>query len=1093
VRPLYPHWRREQEGDAVLYLGRLRTLISIVLALALTACGGGGGGGGNPAVQAVSGGGVKGPLANADASAKAFDSTAANLQGAEVAVGTTNSAAALVGLALPLPLAPPYILEFTSNAGTTDITTGQAPVIGTLRTVITQEMLDAGTDVYGTLETTMATDLAVANADSPTPPYGGNGDGTVTEAEFLAALPVAAAQVASTFGFGLTAGVDLFTTPPLLIDDTDTVAEQSAVAAYRTGLEALTAVLVNAANNAGVSVEALFAEVTADLADGTIDGTVGGVASVLIDAGVLSDLTMPPGSLQIPNTTMTVADTQALLASETSTTGAGVDTTALTDGTITTSPQAAETDSDRDDDGHPNTADNCPDNTNTDQADTDGDSAGDACDACPNDAANDADGDGVCGDVDVCPNDANNDADGDGVCGDVDVCPGFDDNADADGDGTPDGCDMCPDDADNDSDGDGVCIGAGFVTPAIGGNDNCPNTSNTGQTDSDADGVGDACDTCPNDVDNDADGDGVCGDVDVCPGFDDNADADSDGTPDGCDMCPGDPTDDLDADGICAGTGFAAPATGDGDNCPNTANADQADADADGAGDACDLCPDDADNDADGDGICVGAGFLAPAIGGNDNCPDTSNTAQTDSDVDGAGDACDVCPNDATDSCMVDTDGDGILDPSDICPLDTDNDSDGDGVCVGADFNPPATAGSDNCPNVANADQADSNANGVGDACEGGATVPTTGQFKQVQVGDWWAYDNVDTEEYNLITDRTVTGPASQTARVSVTLERDTLGNISEDAYYITQEVDGTVHELGGAFEGWYNLPLEETVYFPGFVSTGTSWTLSYPENGGFSDETYTVGPKEVVQVLAGSFEAFRVAFTGGSRDGSGNTSPWSGTGTYWLSPAIGAVVKWEATFQSGSASVDLSSELTAYGNDTASDLDADGVPDVTDTCVATSNAANQADSDGDGLGDACDFDSGGGGVVVTGSYMLSGTDTGVFGTTFTPEGGTIQGTSFVAFAAYVRTGPGMPMTAGGVFSADGTPVGVSFIVGTDSPRYAYTAACSLGADCSGVSLDLDTGSLTFSGQVLPPDANEDNNLATANLTLTGTVTVTVP
>ncbi|MEE8558389.1 MAG: thrombospondin type 3 repeat-containing protein, partial [Myxococcota bacterium] len=62
------------------------------------------------------------------------------------------------------------------------------------------------------------------------------------------------------------------------------------------------------------------------------------------------------------------------------------------------------------------------------------------------------------------------------------------------------------------------------------------------------------------------------------------------------------------------------------DNCPNHANQDQADADGDGVGDACDL-------DGDGDG--------APDT--FDNCPSVPNLSQTDTDTDGVGDACDNC------------------------------------------------------------------------------------------------------------------------------------------------------------------------------------------------------------------------------------------------------------------------------------------------------------------------------------------------------------------------------------------------------------------------------------------------------------------
>ena len=59
------------------------------------------------------------------------------------------------------------------------------------------------------------------------------------------------------------------------------------------------------------------------------------------------------------------------------------------------------------------------------------------------------------------------------------------------------------------------------------------------------------------------------------------------------------------------------------DNCPGTSNPDQADADGDGQGDACDV-------DDDGDGV--------PDT--SDNCPLTSNADQSDTDGDGEGDAC---------------------------------------------------------------------------------------------------------------------------------------------------------------------------------------------------------------------------------------------------------------------------------------------------------------------------------------------------------------------------------------------------------------------------------------------------------------------
>jgi hypothetical protein len=106
------------------------------------------------------------------------------------------------------------------------------------------------------------------------------------------------------------------------------------------------------------------------------------------------------------------------------------------------------------------------------------------------------------------------------------------------------------------------------------------------------------------------------------------------------------------------------------DNCPDAANPDQADRDADGTGDVCDA-------DRDGDAT------ENPA----DNCADVANAEQRDSDRDGIGDACDPTP---------------------FPPPPGPRDTDADGV--------PDSA--DNCPERANSDQADGDDDRVGDACE---------------------------------------------------------------------------------------------------------------------------------------------------------------------------------------------------------------------------------------------------------------------------------------------------------------------------------------------------------------------------------------
>ncbi|PIS36839.1 MAG: hypothetical protein COT35_09105, partial [Nitrospirae bacterium CG08_land_8_20_14_0_20_52_24] len=126
---------------------------------------------------------------------------------------------------------------------------------------------------------------------------------------------------------------------------------------------------------------------------------------------------------------------------------------------------------DSDNDGIPDSSDNCLNVANPDQADADHDGIGDLCDTCT-DTDNDGYGDPGFA-ANTCP---------------PDNCPSASNpnQGDCDSDGIGDVCD--PDNSSCDSDGDGI----------LDVNDNCPTIANADQKNSDSDTFGDVCDNCPN-------------------------------------------------------------------------------------------------------------------------------------------------------------------------------------------------------------------------------------------------------------------------------------------------------------------------------------------------------------------------------------------------------------------------------------------------------------------------------------------------------------------------------------------------------------------------------------------------------------------
>ena len=302
-----------------------KSLTVLLCVLFITACSGGSSGDGptppeDPAdVQTVGGNATKGPLANADVTVFVLDSSAADLQGAALASGVTDSQAN-IAVDLPVDAEGLLVVEVTANANTTDLTTGQPPVLTRLSTIAVASEWLAGQSVYATPLSHMAVRIAAGN-------IGGNAD--IGNARIRSALARAQSVVRNTAGFGLLddatdqdGPIDLFRTAPVLTNDSVDANSRQRTLRYRKATEAIVAVIADISGSTETeAIETLFDSLTDDLADGRVDDTE--LAGNLEAA--------QPETLAIPNApdNQTVAGTLALVNAER--TALGVDNNEVED------------------------------------------------------------------------------------------------------------------------------------------------------------------------------------------------------------------------------------------------------------------------------------------------------------------------------------------------------------------------------------------------------------------------------------------------------------------------------------------------------------------------------------------------------------------------------------------------------------------------------------------------------------------------------------------------------------------------------------------------------------------------------------------
>ncbi len=274
----------------------------------------------------IDGAGIKGPLAYAIVELYELDTSLDWLyeDGIPIASATTNAYAEITGLAIPAGTKPPYIM-IVDGTTAIDQNTGQVPVIRKLITVITQESLNSGQAFYATPYTTVAFHMLTRELG------GSNLELGSSTAQINALVTDYLVQfnqdIVNAIGFGMKAGTNIFSTPPIITTNTTSLRDQILVVNYRAAIEALAAMMYELSNTSKYKTDALLRRLARDLqSDGIINnkyetGFVGGIDRVILSKN--------PLSLVIPNTSFYVRDTVSMMDEEGSLIGAGSNVTFL--------------------------------------------------------------------------------------------------------------------------------------------------------------------------------------------------------------------------------------------------------------------------------------------------------------------------------------------------------------------------------------------------------------------------------------------------------------------------------------------------------------------------------------------------------------------------------------------------------------------------------------------------------------------------------------------------------------------------------------------------------------------------------------------
>ena len=253
----------------------------------------------------ISGGGIKGPLAYADIKIYKLDPGFPEFydESEPIGLAITNELALFSGLLVPAGIRPPYVMK-VSGDHVIDLNTGKKPVISSLITLITEDMLAENRPIYATPLTTLAFHMAV------------DGIGASLDIDlFTQLINESASQVVRDFSINTDVRFDIFRSPLIIDDKTVSTYEREEAVYHRASLEAFTdKIYKSSLLLSDVSTDYLIKQLAQDMqSDSVIDNSANDIIIGDIDPSIMLS---NPMDMQIPNTGYQVKDVALLMHNE---------------------------------------------------------------------------------------------------------------------------------------------------------------------------------------------------------------------------------------------------------------------------------------------------------------------------------------------------------------------------------------------------------------------------------------------------------------------------------------------------------------------------------------------------------------------------------------------------------------------------------------------------------------------------------------------------------------------------------------------------------------------------------------------------------